>query len=325
MARVLLLLALPDKVRRQYRDAIAAACPDIDIMLLTHAREATPQVCADAEVLITFGPHLEDRAAAVFAAAPRLRWVQALGTGTDNILDQPTLGGGVIVTNVHGIHGAACSEAAIMAMLALARDLPRIVRNQDEKRWDRWPAQLLAGQTVGLIGVGAIAADLAPRCRALGMRVIGVSATPRAIDGFDRIFARESLIAAVREMDHVVLLVPYATDTHHLIDAKILAAMKPSACLVNLARGGIVDESALIAALSSGAIRGAALDVFDSEPLPQNSPLWTMPNVLITPHLAGFYDRYAEEALAVVIENMRAFLAGHAARMRNVVRAGKST
>src|SRR6185312_6401663 len=177
------------------------------------------------DALVTFAPMLADH---VLEEAQRLKWVQALGTGVDNLTDRPALRRDVIVTNVHGIHGAPVSEAAIASMLALARNLPRAIRLQDKHQWTRFPAQLLHNKTVGIFGVGAIAEALAPKCKAFGMRVVGVSSAPRPVDGFDAMRASSELADAVRDFDFFVLLTPLTEKTRNSIDAGIFAAMKPS-------------------------------------------------------------------------------------------------
>jgi phosphoglycerate dehydrogenase-like enzyme len=267
-------------------------------------------------MLLTFGPMMKDE---VFANAPKLKWVQALGTGVDGVTDQPSLSKDVVVTNIRGIHGAPVSEAAIMSMLALSRDLPRSVRSQDQNSWTRWPPKLLDNKTVGIYGIGLIAEALAPRCKAFGMTVWGYSSTVREVPGFDRMLLRSDLIPTAKELDYLVLLVPYSEETRHSIDAKVFAAMKPSAFLINVARGGVVDEDAMMEGLKSGQIAGAALDVFQTEPLPADHPLWSMKNVIITPHLGGFCDVYADLALVTVEHNMECWLRGDVASMQNVV------
>jgi phosphoglycerate dehydrogenase-like enzyme len=223
---------------------------------------------------------------------------------------------------MHGLHGDSVPEAAVMLMLALARDLPRAMRQRNARKWERYPSQLLKGKTVGIFGVGAIARSLAPKCKSFGMTVIGITSSPRGMSGFDRMVRREDLEEAVRDLDFLVLLTPYTRETHGIVGAKVLAAMKPSAFLVNLARGGIVDEDALVRALREKRLAGAALDVFATEPLPADHPLWSMDNVIVTPHLGGFHDQYAEEALPTVVENFRKFLTGDVKNMINVVKRG---
>jgi phosphoglycerate dehydrogenase-like enzyme len=261
----------------------------------------------------------------VLREGARLKWVQAVGTGVDGIIGEPSLRGDVLVTNMLGhIMADSMSEAAIMLILALSRGLPRAIRNQGRHKWDRFPASLLYGKTVGIFGVGAIALDLAPKCKAFGMKVIGISSAARTVPGFDRMFDRSELEQAVREVDHFVLLTPYTPETHGIVNAKIFAAMKPSSYLFNLARGGVVDEDALLAALQTGKIAGAGLDVFTEEPLREDHPFWGMENVIVTPHLGGFHDQYASRALPTIEDNVRKFLAGDLEHMNNIVQRPKS-
>lgn len=315
MPNLLIVLTLPESIRNRYRDRIAAVSPTLRVDVVDHHSKVDPFI-DEAEILVTFGPMMTDR---VFKNARRLRWVQALGSGVDGITDQPSLPKGVIVTNIRGIHGAPVAEAALAAMLGLARDAPRAMRAQQRHAWERAPARTLDGKTVVIVGVGLISEALAPRCKALGMKVIGVSSTPRDVPGFDEMLPREALAGAIARADHLVLLAPHNPRTHHMIDTRALAAMKPSAYLINLARGGVVDEAALIEALANRRLAGAALDVFETEPLPSNSPLWDMDNVVITPHLGGFFDEYPDYALPVIEENIRKYLAGDVAGMINLV------
>ena len=316
MNEVLLILTLPEKVRMEYLGYLRAKFPQVTVNLVDHYSKVGPHI-RTADVLVTFGPMMHDD---VLTAARNLKWIQALGTGVDGIADQPALRKDVLVTKMHGFHGAPVAEAAIMLMLALGRDLPRALRNQAARRWERFPATTLKGKTVGIFGIGVIAEALAPMCKALGMTVIGVTSAPRAVAGFDRMHDRGELAEAVQEADYLVLLTPYTPATHGIVDARVLGGMKASGYLVNLARGGVVDEAALLTALREGKLAGAALDVFGQEPLPGDHPFWSMPNVIVTPHLGGFFDEYPRHALPVVEENLRKFLAGDTKNMVNMVR-----
>lgn len=318
MPRLLILLTLPTEIVAQYRARLSAKFPALAIDVADQ-RSDFRSLMASADILLTFGQMMKNLKAD-FATAGNLKWVQALGTGVDGIVDQPTLQPDVIVTNVHGIHGEPVSEAALAGMLALARDIPRAVRAQDRRDWLRWPAKLLSGKTVGILGVGAIAECLAPKCKALGMTVIGISSAVRPVPGFDRMHGRDELLRVVPELDFLVLLTPYTAATHQLIGASVFAAMKPTSFLVNLARGGVVDEEALVAALRARKIAGAALDVFQQEPLPTDHPLWSFENVIITTHQGGFCDVYVDLAMPTIEHNLRCFLAGEVAKMINVVR-----
>ena len=316
MTNVLILLAMPENVRKQYHDGIKARFPDVTVNVVDNHAKVDPYI-GEADVLITFGPMMSDQ---VLAKAAKLKWIQALGTGVDGITDQASLRREVIVTNLHGIHGPPVSEAAFMSMLALSRQLPRTVRNQDKHHWERFPARLLHDKTVGIFGIGVIAEELAPKCKAFGMKVVGISSTQRPVPGFDRVYDRSQLTEAVRELDYLVLLTPLTPQTRNSVDAKVLAAMKPGAYLVNLARGGVVDEAALMAALKSKQLAGAALDVFATEPLPMDHPLWDMESVIITTHQGGFCDVYVNFAMPVIEENLRKFIAGDTASMINLVK-----
>jgi D-2-hydroxyacid dehydrogenase (NADP+) len=315
VANVLILLTLPEPVRSQYRDRLRRRFPEITIELVDHHSKTGPYIAA-ADALVTFAPMLSSQ---VLESATRLKWIQALGTGVDNLIDQAALRKDVIVTNIRGIHGAPVSEAALAAMLALARGLPRAIRAQDERQWRRFPAQLLHDKTVGIFGIGQIAEALAPKCKAFGMRVVGITSAPRNIAGFNRMHRREELAQVVGDFDFLVLLTPLTAATRNSIDAKIFTAMKPTSYLINLARGGVVDEPALIEALNDKRIAGAALDVFSQEPLPVDHPFWSMPNVIITTHQGGFCDVYIDYALPTVETNMECFLKGDFNAMINVV------
>ena len=315
MINLLILLTLPEPVRNEYCERLRSRFPELFFDMVDHHSKVGPHI-AKTDALLTFAPMLS---AKVLEEATRLKWVQALGTGVDNLTDQATLRKDVIVTNVRGIHGAPVSEAALATMLALARNLPGAIRAQDERQWRRWPAQLLHNKTVGIFGVGLIAEALAPKCKAFGMRVAGVSSAPREIAGFDTIHAREELLQVVGDFDFFVLLTPLTASTRNSIDAKVFTAMKSTSFLINLARGGVVDEAALIEALKTGRISGAALDVFNEEPLPADHPFWALENVLITTHQGGFCDVYVDYALPTVEANMRSFLSGDIGGMINVI------
>ena len=179
---------------------------------------------------------------------------------------------------------------------------------------------MLAGKTVGILGVGLIAEYLAPLCKAFGMTTIGFTGTPRPTPGFDRMVKRDDLVAVAPELDFLVALIPMSAETRNIVGAKVFAAMKPSAYLVNVARGGVVDEQALIAALESGQIAGAGLDVFSQEPLPSDNPLWKTKNVTIFPHLGGYSEGYEDRAMPTIEGNMECYFRGDLKSMINIVR-----
>lgn len=298
-----------------YRARLGARFPDIVFVTAEDQAEALGR-CGDCDVLMarndeTFDPFV--------AAMPRLRWIQALTTGTDRIEAIADLPARVMVTAVRGFHGPQMSELAFLFMLSFARRFRSLLANQKERRWERRPQSLLLGKTAVLVGIGVISEELARRCQAFGMTVLGVSATRSTVAGFDAVHPRARLAEMAARADFLVVLSHYKKDTWHLIDGAVLAAMKPTGVLINLARGHVVDEAALIRTLAEGRIAGAALDVFQTEPLPSDSPLWDMPNVIVTPHIGGMSDIYAEQVLPILIDNLGAYAAGACSRMRYIV------
>lgn len=316
MSNILILTEVQEAMRARYKAMLLERFPQLTINVVGHHNDVGPYI-AGTDILLCFSPPMADH---VVRDAPKLKWIQALGAGVDNIIDLPSLGKEVLVTNVRGIHGAPVSEATIAYMLSLARDLPRANVAQDKGQWERWPASLLSGKTVGILGVGLIAEYLAPICKALGMTVIGISTGPRNATGFDRMAHRDDLVKVVAELDYLVALTPLTAETRGIVGAKVFAAMKPTAYLVNVARGGVVDEPALIASLESGEIAGAALDVFAQEPLPASSPLWRTKNVTIFSHLGGYSQGYEDRAMPTIAGNMAKFLSGDFKSMINIVR-----
>ena len=283
--------------------------------------EEAAEELSRAEVLVTLGVPLMGVhfTADVAARMPRLKWVQCLLSGYERI--QRALAGrdDVLVTTAAGIHGPQMSEIGLLHMLMLGRGVRTMLRNQDEHVWQRLPQRILEEKVVGIVGMGAVGTHLARICKALGMTVYGVSRTEREIECVDRVFRRGELMAVASQVDYLVLVVPAEPETTHLVDACVLAAMKPTAYLINLARGSIVDEEALIASLEREEIGGAGLDVFAAEPLPAESPLWALPNVTITPHTGGLHDRYAEQTLAVLEPNLSYYLEGRTEQMINLI------
>jgi len=311
---VLIFLPWDESERFLYERIIAPRFPALTVQTVGSIDELKANV-GRAEILMSFGVRLPP---GIFAHASRLKWVHAFGTGVDGIADQETLHRDVLITSTKGIHGPPVAEAALASMLALSRDLPRSVRGQDRRVWDKWRMRLLDRKIVGILGVGAIAQALAPRCQAMGMTVVGISRTPRPAAGFDRIVPRSDLEHVVGDLDYLVLLLPLEPDTRHIVGDRVLAAMKPTSYLINVARGGVLNDAALVRALESKKLAGAALDVFDQEPLPVDHPFWRMPNVIITPHFGGYYDRYVEDSADQICRNLERFLAGRVAEMENV-------
>ncbi|MGO4908371.1 D-2-hydroxyacid dehydrogenase [Pseudorhodobacter sp. W20_MBD10_FR17] len=286
-----------------YAGQLRELCPQYTYIPATDS-EAALNHAAKADIIIGLAPYLDQN---LIAAASRLEWVQALTAGVDNLLAMPALRADVTLSNCNGFHGPQMSELAFLMMLSLNRDAPRMQRNQDQKKWERWPQRLLFNKTVTVVGVGAIAEGLAKRCKAFDMTIIGVSDGRATAPNFDKMVKRDALLSAAAECDFLIALTPYDAKTHHIIDAQVFDAMPAHSYLINLSRGGCVDEAALLAALQNGDIAGAGLDVFAKEPLPESDPLWAAPNILVTPHIGGMADIYKQQALPLVARNLNAF------------------
>ena len=308
------LIICPDP--QAYTSRLAPDFPQVTFDCVD-ALECTParDRMGEADAIIAYGRAFD---AECLARAKRLRWFQCVITGTDHLA--PVLAGSrVILTNARGIHGPQMAEMAILHMMALSRQVPQLVRNQAAHVWDRIKPRVLDGRTIAILGVGAIAEHVAKVCQAFGMTTLGISRTPRRLAGFDAIYPREQLLAAAAQADFLLALVPYTKDNDKIIDAKVFDVMKPTACLINIARGGVVDETALIKALRDRKIAGAGLDVFAQAPLPPAHPLWDMDNVFITPFMGGLSDRYEDSIMSIIKPNLRAFLAGRDDAMINRV------
>ncbi|RAU99829.1 D-2-hydroxyacid dehydrogenase [Paenibacillus sp. YN15] len=269
------------------------------------SREDVASRAPDAAGFIAAGGGMPD--SAMLEELPQLRWVQILSAGADKLPLADLRRRGIRLTNAKGVHQIQMSEFAMLQMLQWARRADLHFSNQLDKRWGRRvPSGELHGQTAGILGTGSIGQAIAAKAQAFGMRTLGYNTSGRTEPHFDGIFhGEDGLLSLLGESDYVVVIVPSTPDTQGLIGKEQLQAMKPSACLVNLARGTVVSEPELIAALQNGTIAGAALDVFEEEPLPAESPLWELPNVLITPHVAGASPRYNERAAHIVRENLR--------------------
>ncbi len=247
----------------------------------------------------------------LLARTERLKWIQVLTAGVDR-LPEEILKSGTRVANASGLHGAAMGEVVLELMLMFVKDAAACMRMKQEREWRRYRPAILRGQTVGILGLGAVGKEIARLCKAFGMKVVGIrrsggAATP--LPEVDRIYSREQLPELLAESDFVVLALPLTKETGGMIGEKELRGMKPTACLINVARGAIVDEGALIRALEEKWIAGAGLDVFTREPLPPESPLYALPNVIFSPHISGDIPDYESRATDVFCENLRRYLA----------------
>ncbi|MBT7265861.1 MAG: D-2-hydroxyacid dehydrogenase [Rhodospirillaceae bacterium] len=311
MTKVLIV----DNDYEKYQNHLEPIFSEVDFSYAVDGDAAVPLV-PESEVIISIGRWLT---ADLAAAAQNLKWMQCNITGTDHLDDVLADRPDVILTNGRGIHGPQMTETTLLHMLALYRQVRRLTKNQETHVFDRFLPKVLDTRKVAILGLGAIAEHMARTFKALGMTVYGISRTDRPVDGIDKVFARDNMAEAVADVDFLVALVPYGPDTDKIINADTFKAMKPSACLINVARGGVVDETALIEALNSGEIAAAGLDVYEVAPLPDESPLWDMDNVFMTPFTGGRSDMYAERILTVIEPNLRAYVDGKLDQMINVV------
>ena len=247
-----------------------------------------------------------------------LRWIQAASAGVDALLFPELVRSHVVVTNARGVFDDAIAEFVVGVILLFSKGLTGVLEAQRRGEWRHRETERVEHKRVLVAGTGPIGRAIARSCAALGMQVRGVARTARPRDDeFGRVFAAEDLVEAVGWADYVVNALPATADTRQVFDAAVFAAMSPGARFVNVGRGSTVDEGALVGALQQGRIGGAALDVFEEEPLPADSPLWSMPNVVVSPHMAGDFAGWRESAVELFVANLERYLTGKP--LRNVV------
>jgi D-2-hydroxyacid dehydrogenase (NADP+) len=290
-----------------FRDALADAGPSARVV----GADDDLSAC---DALVTFA--YEDR----FLDAG-LDWIHSIQAGVDRFPFDALQARGIALTNSTGIHGDVVGETAVGLMLAFARRLHVHRSNQERGEWRKpaWDdAFPLRRESACVVGLGTLGRGIATRASALGMDVTGVKRTPTPVNGVDEVFPPEELHDATADARFVALAVPLTDDTERMVSTPAFEAMRDDAYLINVARGPVVDQSALVDALDSGAIAGAGLDVFETEPLPPESSLWDREEVIVTPHAAGFNDEYYERVATIVRENLRRQRAGESLTNRVV-------
>jgi phosphoglycerate dehydrogenase-like enzyme len=298
-----------------YRDRLQAEFPGLQFILFHKAAEVSGDL-SDVDVMIMFGIEIRDQ---MLRDAPRLRWIQSLATGVDHFLRCPSLRTDVLITSGRGIHGVPMREHVLYLMLAISHDAKQQVEDHQHQVWQRRLWSTLHGKTAVIVGTGIVGAAIGEMLQSLGMHVIGVSRTPRVARGFNEIRSVDHLRQAAGKADYLINVVPAAPENSALFDAALFDAMKPIAYYISAGRGQTVDEAALITTLRERRIAGAAFDVFATEPLPPESPFWTLPNVFITPHVGGYVVEYEDFIMPLIVANMRLFLAGRLDEMANIV------
>jgi phosphoglycerate dehydrogenase-like enzyme len=303
-------ILLTDVCEARWRDGLGAAAPGRPRVVLRGG--ALEGSLDDVEIAYFSGDCLPDRAREFMVAALKssnLRWLHSSSAGVDHEIFQRFLSRGVRLTTSSGAHAVPIAQTVVLYLLALSRDLRGWLDAQRARRWEPRPIHDLAGQRLGVAGLGPIGLEVARLGGALRMQVIGLRRRVRGDEPCET-WELHRLHELLPSLDHLVLALPLAPETRHLLDADALARMKPGATLVNVGRGALVDEAALADALRAGRLGGAALDVFEVEPLPRESPLWDLPNVIVTPHSSGTSPGNDERSTALFLENLRAFEAG---------------
>jgi len=275
--------------------------------------DRVPEEIADTDVFIGWSLRPEQ-----FANARKLRWIHSPAAAVHQLMYPELIQSSVVVTNSTGIHGPVVAEHAIAVLLALAKRLPQAMQYQAKHEWSQdqlWHAsprpREVADSTVLVIGMGSIGREFTARAKAMGMKVLAVRENPaKGLDGADVVYGSSQIDEVLPQADYVLLCTPVTPATPAIMNASRLGTMKSTAYLINVARGPLIDEAALLDALQHRHIAGAALDVFNEEPLPASSPFWSLDNILITPHTAAVTDRLWERHYRLIFDNMKRFLAG---------------
>ncbi|MFO7875196.1 MAG: D-2-hydroxyacid dehydrogenase [Desulfovermiculus sp.] len=309
MTKLVFFHAIPKELMQE----IQAEFPSVEMQECT-SQQTLQDALPQAEILVTFKCDQ-----AMLEQAPNLKWVQALSTGVDTLPVEELGNRGIILTSTTGMHAGHMSELALMAMLMLARNMHQIFRNQALKVWDRKvPQDEIAGKTLGILGLGGIGRELAKKASFLGMQVIGVKKRSEEVEGVKRVYFLEDMDEVFAQSDYVINLFPLTEETRQCIGTRQFESMPAGGCFINLGRGGSVDEKALIQALERGNLRAAFSDVFTQEPLPADSPLWDLDNLIIMPHIGGENANYMHKAMPIIRDNLQAYLNGRLEEMRNV-------
>jgi phosphoglycerate dehydrogenase-like enzyme len=322
----------PAWVVGRLREAVSGDCELVEVVAPVSGRgdggglsAAALAAVRGAEVYLGLGLPRELLRAALEPPS-RLRWIHTGAAGVSSLLHPELRGSGVVLTNSAGIHGPPMAETVLGMILYFARGLDHAVRSQQRRAWETASFERtdsgvreVGGATLGIVGYGGIGREVARRASALGMRVLALRRRSGTDDVAEMLSGDDALGRLLQASDFVVIAVPSTPATRGMIGARELDRLRPGAVLVNVARGDVVDEHALLDALRGGQLRGAALDVFTTEPLPPGSPLWELDNVLITPHVSATSPRFWERELDLILDNLRRYHAGE--RLRNVVDA----
>jgi phosphoglycerate dehydrogenase-like enzyme len=267
-------------------------------------------VSSDLDVVAVYDFRTRVLHEADWSRVQRLQWVHAASAGVDAALAPPVAERDIVVTNARGVFDGAMAEYVLGLMLMVTKDFRNTLQLQAERRWLHRESELLRGKRLLVVGAGSIGSAIARLVAAAGVHVDGVARTARQVQPFERVVETDALVTLLPAADFVAIAAPLTPATKGLLNAGAFAAMKRGAWLINVGRGPIVDEEALLAALTSGHLGGAALDVFQEEPLPADHPFWAMKNVFVSPHMSGDFVGWVEDLSQMFIENFRRWVAG---------------
>lgn len=297
-----------------------ARLPEATRIVAGETAEAFAHAVGEAEIVLCGGTS-RDLLRTLLPQMPRLRWIHALAAGLDGLLFPELIGSPVPLTNSRGVFAPSLGEFCIAGMMWFAKDLRRMLRQQEAAVWDSFDVDMLEGKTLGIVGYGSIGRESAQRAAALGMRVLALRNNPRPDPHAHSVYGLDQLTTVLDRADYLLVAAPLTPETRGMIGAAQLARLKPEAVVINLGRGPVIDEAALAEALAARRIRGAVLDVFEAEPLPPESPFWKLDNVLLSPHCADHVPGWMESAMDLFIENFRRF--EHGAPLENVADKSK--
>jgi phosphoglycerate dehydrogenase-like enzyme len=294
--------------------ALLEELPPETTLAVGNSPEAFARAAPEADVILIWSGSGE-LLRQVLPMCPRVRWVHSRSAGMDGLLPPELVESSVPVTNGSGVFSAPLGEFALAAILYFAKDLRRMNRNQEAGVWEQFDMPEIAGQTVGIAGYGDIGRAVAARVHPMGMRVLALKRHVPAENAdplVDQIYGPRARLEMIGRSDYIVAAAPLTAETRGMIGEPEFAAMKPEAVVINLGRGPVIDDAAMVRALTSGRIKGAALDVFDNEPLPAGHPLYKLPNVLLSPHCADHTPDWLERAMRFFLRNFERFRRGDA-------------
>ncbi len=307
-ANVVLVLAREEDPELALLDSLRSRAS----VVIGHSLEDFASSQPDATVILRWTGN-RDVLREVFLRAPKLQWVHSKSAGLDSMLFPELVASPIPLTNGTGIFSASLGEFALGAMLYFAKDFRRLIRNQAEHRWEEFDCLALSDQTVGIVGYGDIGRQVAQRCHAMGMRVLALRRHPDAAGSdplVQQVFGPEQRVEMISQCDYVVVSAPLTPETRHMMSDREFAAMKPDAVVLNIGRGPVIDEAALIKVLTEGRIKGAALDVFEKEPLTPDHPFYSMENVLLSPHSADHTIGWKRRAMEFFLAQFERFEQG---------------